>query len=147
MKWTLSCGFLVATCLTLLLQTAFSQAPVTNLSSLYAPADEWTDASKLDWIPAQQGTMRNIYVPQSAAEWTDLGHVDSRAVLGNTDGQVAVQITPHSGTAFGVYRHFIFGVEPDNPGDMWNHTYYTEMNILEATNRVSGFKLNRGEQP
>ena len=70
MKLTLSRGFLVATCLTLLAQTAFSQAPVTNLSSLYAPADEWTDASTLEWIPEQQVTMRNIYVPQSAAEWT-----------------------------------------------------------------------------
>ena len=65
--------------------------------------------------------------------WSQLAtssQTDTRAVVGNTGGQVGVSVNPDSGPFLGNFRHFIFEVfNGTNPSDSTHHTFFSEIDI------------------
>lgn len=90
---------------------------------------------------ASDGTAGGFLInDQTSPGWTLLAtaaQTDTRAILGNTDGQVGVSVNPDSGSLLGNYQHFIFEFFPNNPtGGTDNHTFLSEIDILEEVPAV-----------
>jgi hypothetical protein len=64
--------------------------------------------------------------------WTKVAAVDTRARDGTAPGgRDAVSIADPKGAALGSWRHLLFELFVTETDDIWGHTFYGEIDVVE----------------
>ncbi len=85
-----------------------------------------SDGSAKDFNPVPK-----IGTDPSTCGWSVIASVDTRPKQGPPGGRYAVRVSDPSGT-LGNYRYLLFVMFPTETDDQWGHTFYSEINVIEA---------------